>query len=221
MTAPAPTPSERADARLAALDDAGQAIARRVVLRLVSFRDGRAEAGRAQPPSALEAPGDAGRLADIVRYLADGGVVRLDGDPSGPAPVALALADDALTGSPVLQRWVASHGRTEQLRRQLEADAAAWQPRAGQGGDAGLLDPGQLAELAAWLTPEAHRDIGVSEVADAFIAASRAPRRRPWWPSRTAFGGALAVVLILMILATPITLASLIALTAAMIHKFL
>jgi hypothetical protein len=34
-------------------------------------------------------------------------------------------------------------------------------------------------------------------------------------------GGALAIVLILMILATPITLASLIALTAAMIHKFL
>jgi len=219
MTAPAPTPSEPADAWLAALDATGQAIARRVVLRLVSFRDGRAEADRAQPLSALGSPGDAGRLADVVRHLADAGVVRLDGDPSGPAPVALAA--DALTGSPALPRWIASHGRTEQLRRQLEADAAAWQPRAGQGGDAGLLDPSQLAELAAWLTPEAHRDIGISEVADAFIAASRAPRRRSWWPGRTAIGGTLAVVLILMILATPITLASLIALTAAMIHKFL
>lgn len=221
MTAPAPTPSEPADAWLAALDDAGQAIARRVVLRLVSFRDGRTEPGRAQPVSALGTPGDAGRLAEIARHLADAGVVRLDGDPAGPAPVALALADDALTGSPVLQRWIASHGRAEQLRRQLEADAAAWQPRAGGGGDAGLLDPSQLAELAVWLTPETHRELGVSAAADAFIAASRAPRRQRWWPGRTAIGGTLAVVLILMILATPITLASLIALTAAMIHKFL
>ena len=215
MTAPAPTPSERADAWLTALDDAGQAIARRVVLRLLDFRDGRAEAGRVQPLSALAAPGDAGRLADVVRHLADGGVVRLDGDAAEPAG-ALALADDAPTGSPALQRWIASHGRTEQLRRQLEADAAAWKQ-----GDAGLLDPGQLAELDGWLTPEIHREIGVGEVADAFIAASRAAGRRRWWPSKTSIGGALAILLILMILATPITLASLIALTAAMIHKFL
>src|SRR5215470_7124557 len=101
MTAPAPTPSERPDACLAALDDAGQAIARRVVLRLIGFRDGRAEAGRPQPLSALGGPGDASRLADVVRHLADGGVVRLDGDASGPAPVV--LADDVLTGSPALQ----------------------------------------------------------------------------------------------------------------------
>jgi hypothetical protein len=213
MTAPAPTPSERADAWLAALDDAGQAIARRVVLRLLGFRDGRAEAGRAQPRSALGAPGDAGRLADVVRQLADGGLVRLDGDAAEPS---VALAGDALTGSPVLQRWIASHGQTEQLRRQLEADAAAWKQAA-----AGPLDPAQLAELDAWLTPQTHREIGVGEVADAFIAASRAPRRRGWWPSKTSIGGALAIMLILMILATPITLASLIALTAAMIHKFL
>jgi conflict system STAND superfamily ATPase len=212
MTAPAQTPSEGADACLATLDDAGQAIARRVVLRLLSFRDGRAEPGRPQPLSALGGPGDAGRLADVVRHLADGGGVRLDDDAS----VALALAGDALTGSPVLQRWITSHGQAEQLRRQLEADATAWKQ-----GTAGLLDPAQLAELAAWLTPEIHRDIGVSEVADALIAASRAPRRRGWWPGRTAIGGTLAIVLILMILATPITLASLIALTAAMIHKFL
>jgi hypothetical protein len=217
MIAPAPTPSERADAGIAALDDAGQAIARRVVLRLVRFRDGRAEAGRTQPLSALGSPWDAGRLADVVRQLADAGLVRLDGDGAEPAA---ALADDALTAAPALARWVASHGGTEQLRRQLEADAAAWRKRGpGVGGGGGaLLDRTQLAELAGWLTPETHREIGVSEAADAFIAASRGARRR-WWP--TSIGGALAILLILMILATPITLASLIALTAAMIHKFL
>jgi hypothetical protein len=217
MTAPVP-PSERADDCVAALDAAGQAIARRVVLRLVRFRDGGAEVGPPQPMSALSAPMDGGRLADIVRHLADGGLVRLDGD--APAP-AIALADDALTGSPALPRWIASHGRTEQLRRQLEAEAAAWRQRTGPGAaGAALLDRTQLAELAGWLTPETHRDIGVSELADSFIAASRAARRR-WWPGKTSVGGALAILLILMILATPLTLASLIALTAAMIHKFL
>ena len=38
---------------------------------------------------------------------------------------------------------------------------------------------------------------------------------------KVSLGAFLAVLLILMILATPLTLASLIALTAAMIHKFL
>ncbi|HEX3765846.1 MAG TPA: hypothetical protein VHW23_44420 [Kofleriaceae bacterium] len=216
MIAPVPTP-ERADACLAALDDPGQVIARRVVLRLVRFRDGGAEAGRPQPRSTLASPRDAGRLADIVQHLADGGVVRLAGD-AGPDAVALAvvLLDDALA-APTLQRWIASHGHVEQLRRQLEADAAAWQQRAA---DAAMLDRPQLVELAAWLNPEAHRDLGISELADSFIAASRA-RRRHWWPGKTSIGGALAILMILVILATPITLASLIALTAAMIHKFL
>ncbi|HEX8110651.1 MAG TPA: hypothetical protein VF516_23125, partial [Kofleriaceae bacterium] len=97
----------------------------------------------------------------------------------------------------------------------------AWRQRPGKSADdAGLLDRTQLAELAGWLTPEIHRDLGITEGADSFIAASRAHRRR-WWPSKTSIGGALAILLILMILVTPITLASLIALTAAMIHKFL
>jgi len=221
MTAPAPTPSERADACIAALDDAGQAIARRVVLRLVRFHDGRAEPGRIQPLSALSAPWDAGRLADVVHQLADAGLVRLTGDGAEPAvAVAVALADDALTAAPTLPRWIASHGGTEQLRRQLEADAAAWRKRGPgvAGGGGALLDRAQLAELAGWLTPETHREIGVSEAADEFIAASRGARRR-WWPR--SLGGALAILFILLILATPITLASLIALTAAMIHKFL
>lgn len=109
--------------------------------------------------------------------------------------------------------------RTEQLL-QLEADAAEWS-RADQGaGDAGLLDNAELRELDAWLTPEARRTIAVSETAESFIAASRAARRR-WWPGRTSLGTALAILLILMILATPITLLSLVGFTAALIHRLL
>jgi len=111
--------------------------------------------------------------------------------------------------------------RTEQLRRQLEADAAEWSQRADQGaGDAGLLDKAQLRELDAWLTPDARRNIAVSEVADSFIAASRAGSRR-WWPGRTSLGTVLAILLILMILATPVTLLSIVGFTAALIHHAL
>ena len=225
MSAPVMTLSERADACLAGLDRAGQALARRVLLRLVSFGDGGARTGRPQPMSALQARGDAGRLADVVRQLTGGGLLRRDGDAGGvgaSGDARIELADDALLEWPALQRWIASHGKTEQLRRQLEADAADWQLRASQGSPAaGLLDRAQLAELTAWLVTDPGRELGMSDQAASFIAASRAASRRRWWPGRTSIGGVLAVLLILMILATPITLASLIALTAAMIHKFL
>jgi hypothetical protein len=110
---------------------------------------------------------------------------------------------------------------SEQLRRQLETDAAEWQRRAGQGlGDVGLLDKGQLIELAGWLTTDARRDLGVSDVAESFIAASRAAARRRWWPGRTSLGGVLAILLMLLILATPILLLFVVVLAASVIHSF-
>jgi hypothetical protein len=108
----------------------------------------------------------------------------------------------------------------EQLRL-LEADAAAWSRRQAQGGrDAALLDRDQLREVAGWLTAGARRDHAVSEIADAYLAASRAAAGRRWWPGRGSAGGALAILLILLILATPITLLSIVGFTAALIHKF-
>lgn len=106
--------------------------------------------------------------------------------------------------------------------RQLEADAAEWSRRAEHGpDDAGLLDRGQLTELDAWLTPEVRRAVAVSDVAESFIAASRAAARRRWWPWKTSMGTALAILLILLILATPITLLSIVGFTAALIHRTL
>jgi hypothetical protein len=113
------------------------------------------------------------------------------------------------------------HGDTDQLRRQLEADAAAWQQRADQGpGDVGLLDKRQLTELDAWLTADARRDLGVSEVAESFLTASRAAARRRWWPGRSSAGGVLAILLVLLILATPILLLFVVVLAASVIHTF-
>src|SRR5437763_152781 len=101
------------------------------------------------------------------------------------------MSDDAMTPAE----------RTDQLRCQLEADAADWSQRADQGaGDAALLDKGQLREIDAWLTVDARRTIAVRDVAESFIAASRDAARKRWWPGRTSLGTMLAIALILLIL---------------------
>lgn len=215
------TSSEHADSCLAALDDAGQVIARRVFLRLIQFGESSAHTRRQQPLSALRAGEDPKRLTEILRRLTEARLLRIEGnEASGEALVD--LADEELIASwPTLQAWIRTHAQTEQLRRQLESDAAEWQQRAGQGPDnVGLLDRGQLSELAAWLTADTRRDLGVSEVAESFIAVSRAAARRRWWPTKTAIGTVLAIFLMLLILATPIILLFLVVLTASVIHKF-
>jgi hypothetical protein len=219
MTAQAMPLSERTERCLAALDDAGQATARRVVLRLVSFEESPAGTRRQQPVSALRVPGDPERLAAILRHLVEANLLTIDGDErSGDARVALS-PEAPIAAWPTLQAWIRTHGQTEQRRRQLETDAAAWKHRADQGtADVGLLDKGQLKELAAWLTTDAGRDLGVSDVADAFVTASRAAARRRWWPGRASAGTVLAILLVLAILATPIVLLFIVVLTASVIH---
>jgi len=111
--------------------------------------------------------------------------------------------------------------KTAQLRRQLETDAAAWSRRASNGlGNHGLLDEDQLVELTTWLTADTKRELGVSAVAEAFIAASRAATRHRWWPGKTTTGTVLAILLMLMLLATPIVLLLIVVLAASVVHSF-
>ncbi|HEU4730866.1 MAG TPA: hypothetical protein VFT22_23385 [Kofleriaceae bacterium] len=221
MTTQALTSIERADACVTALDDAGQAIARRVLLRLVSFGDGQATTRRPQPVSALAATGDPERLARTLRHLADARLVTIEGDAASASSVVDLVDDTLIAAWPRLQAWIRSHGTAEQLRRQLETDAVAWRERSGDStGDLGLLDRTQLSELAGLLTAETRRDLGLSEVAESFLAASRAASRGRWWPGRAALGSALAVLLMLMLLATPIVLLFIVVLSAWLIHRF-
>jgi hypothetical protein len=106
----------------------------------------------------------------------------------------------------------------EEQRRQLEADAAAWSSRADR--DAGLLDKLQLSDLASWLTADTRRNITISDAAESFITASRAAARRAPWQWKTSATSALAILLILGLLATPIVLLLIVVLTASVIHKF-
>jgi hypothetical protein len=217
MSTQATVLSERADGCLTALDDADRAIARRMFLRLVSFEGGSADTPRQQPLSELGATEDPQRLAAILRRLTDAQLLLIGSDGSGDAPVG--LADASLISSwPTLQAWIRTHGKAEQLRRQLETDAATWrQSMTADGGGADLLDKAQLREMTIWLATEASRDLGVSEVAASFLAASRAAARR--WPGQAYLGSFLAISLMLMILATPIILLFVVVLSAWVIHR--
>ncbi|TMQ11291.1 MAG: hypothetical protein E6J91_23550 [Deltaproteobacteria bacterium] len=109
MTVDAATPSERAEACLAALDDAGRATARRVLLRLLRFGDGGADGHRRQPASALRGNDDPARFAEVLRRLTEAQLVTIDddaaGDASGDAAVDLAHAG-LIASTPTLQAWI-------------------------------------------------------------------------------------------------------------------
>ncbi len=209
------TLSERADACLAALDNADQAIARRLFLRLVGFSDGRAGSHPPQPLRALRASEPPAQLDEILRRFTEAGVLTSHASPGEPM---VDLAHDSVTAWPPLQAWIHMHGRAEQQRRQLERSAAAWRQHADQGTDLGLLDSDQLSELGDALTDGAHRDLGISETAASFLTASRAAARPRWWPGRASPGSLLAVLLVLMLLATPVILLFVVVLSASVIH---
>src|SRR6185436_9863416 len=70
--------------------------------------------------------------------------------------------------------------RDEHRRRQLDDTAAKWVAR-GRGAS-GLLDPGELAEVEAWLQTESAHDLGeIPELASLVAASARARDRQARW----------------------------------------
>lgn len=189
----------RADQTLASLSRAQQVIARRALLRMVTFGEGHPHTRRRQPRSALR---DAEAAADFdaaLRALADSRLIILDREPSaergaGPGEdgVRAELCHDMLiTAWPSFARWVEARRADEQRRRQLQDHAADWVAR-GRGAS-GLLDETELAVALAWRHSEAARELGESpELTDMIAASHRAlgeQRRRRRRRVRLAIGG--------------------------------
>jgi hypothetical protein len=185
-----------------------------VCLRLIRFGDAGPAAGK-QPLGARRAAGDGERFAETLSRLTDAGLVAIDGD-AATDDAQVALAAELVAGWPALRTWLASHGPAEQLRRQLEDDAAAWSQHADR---TRLYDKRQLAEVAC-LTPQMWGELGVTAAAESFLGASREAVRRRWFPGRSTTGPVLAVGLTLLILFTPIILLFIVVLSAWMIHRF-
>src|SRR5262249_54261800 len=135
--------ARRADAALAGMTPRQQALARRILLRLVQFGAGRAGTRPQEPVAGLRtvARGPDG-LEPLLQHLARHRLLTLRGQEGG-ADRQVDLAHEALIeGWPTLRRWVTERRDAEQARRRLKAKADEW-VRLGRGAG-GLLDAAEL-----------------------------------------------------------------------------
>jgi WD40 repeat protein len=163
--------SHRADVTLHELTSRRQAIARRILLRLVSFGEGRSDTRRQQPLAALRAADDrAGDLDKVVQQLVGHRLLTIDDG-------RVDLAHEVMIAAwPTLAGWIQTHRADEQHRRQLEAAAAHWVER-GRGA-LGLLEPIEQAEAEAWQRTESARALGQSADVAALVGASKTAHDR-------------------------------------------
>jgi len=166
--------ARRADAVIAALPEAQQALARRIFLRLVQFGEGRADTRRRLRWEGLRSAGDDPReLDELVDHLASRRLLTLGGEAAEEGTVD--LAHEALLGGwPTLQHWVAERRGAEQVRRRLEEAAGAWCERVEKGQGGGLLDEVEVAEAERWRDRPDAQELGYSDDLKALIVASRA-----------------------------------------------
>lgn len=160
-----------ADQTLAALEPALQPLARRILVRLVQFGEGRANTRRQQTVAELTASDDdPDRLAATIEHLAVHRLLTVSADTTG-AGRRVDIAHEALiVGWPQLGRWISERRASEQSRRRLVAKADDW-VRLGRG-SGGLLDAVELQEAERWLANEA-RDMGDDADLLALVALSR------------------------------------------------
>jgi hypothetical protein len=194
--------SRRADAALRALTAEQEAIARRILLRLVSFREGHPDIRRQQSRSSLRAASDDDADFDAVLQHLIAHRLLITKDHGGEAHIDLAH-EVLIVAWPTLADWIQTRRADEQRRRQLETAAARWVEQGR--GVRGLLDEVDLAKAEAWRHTETARELGESADVGALIAASGARHRRI---RRLVRGtGAGMILLLTVIAATAISVA--------------
>ena len=165
--------ARRADATMAELTPAQQATARRVLLRLVQFGEGRDDVRRQQPIASLRSstdqPGDFERTLD---HLTKRRLLTATGEERDGATMVDLSHEALITGWPDFQAWIGERRAAEQTRRRLEAKAAEW-VRLGRG-TGGLLDEVELLEAERWLASPDAAEVGFDAGLPALAEASRA-----------------------------------------------
>ena len=183
--------ARRADATLRRFSVAQADIARRILIRLISFGEGRSDTRRQQPRAQLCAAGeDAVEFARVLQTMVDDRLLTVDDDVAGEPRVDLAH-EVMISAWPTLARWIRDHRVDEQKRRKFEAAATEW---AEHGRSArGLLDPLEPADAEAWQRTESAVQLGQSAEVMALIAASRAAHSRQR-KRRRVVGGAISLL---------------------------
>jgi WD40 repeat protein len=165
--------ARRADSVISALPESQQLLARRILLRLVQFGEGRADTRRRLSREGLRSAGEDPLALDVlVDHLANSRLLTLGGEASARGAVDLAH-EALLSGWPTLQRWLEERRGAEQVRRRLEERAVDWRERVKRGQAAGQLDEVELLEAERWLEGPDALELGYSDNLVALLAASR------------------------------------------------
>jgi len=167
--------ARRADAAMDSLSTSQQIIARRILLRLVQFGEGRSDVRRQQLVSDLNAAAEDTRAFEhVLEHLVDRRLLTLSSGPdqgAGDGRQADLAHEALIDGWPILQTWLAERREGEKTRRRLVDKALEWR-RLGAG-EGGLLDQVELLESERWLASDGAPDLGVDEEVVELVAASR------------------------------------------------
>jgi WD40 repeat protein len=157
----------------ASLSEEDRLLARRMLLRMVTYERGLdVLTRRVRRDALLQGLEPHDRALDVLATLESERLVRVSkGDT--PAEDQIELAHDALALNwPKMAEWLAAERTALDTRRRLETRADEWVEL--HRGTAGLLDPVQLAEAEGWINSPEGKSTGYSETLVALVAASRA-----------------------------------------------
>jgi len=161
-----------ADATMRALKDLQRPIARRVLLRLVTFGEGRPDTRRQQQVRALRAAADdEAEFSRVLQHLVDKRLVTVDGAKGADDALADLSHEALITAWPALREWISLNKTDEQRRRRLEAKVSEWIDH-GRGA-ASWLDVVGLSEAAQWMQSDAARELGYGPELRELVAASQ------------------------------------------------
>jgi len=164
--------ARRANAAMTHMTGAQRAIARRLLLGLVAFGEGRRHTRRQQSIASLGAAEDPGDFDQVVAMLVARRLVTADqrSDATGRVEATLDLSHEALiTAWPELRSWIETDRRDEERKRALTAKVAEWRKL----GDVKLLDAVELLDAERWLDGDGARAGAVPRLRE-LVVRSRA-----------------------------------------------
>ena len=203
--------AQRANTAMSELTASQQVIARRVLLRLVSFGEGRADTRRQQSIGALHsATEDDTELSNVLQHLVAHRLLTIDGDlvsALSTREVLVDLSHEAIiNGWPELRHWIDERRTDEQRRRRLDAKVNEWIERGR--GTASLLEAVELAEAVQWIESDAARELGQPAEMNELVAASRTIQAKQRTRKRALVGGAFVVLTAFTVIVTGLGIAA-------------
>jgi hypothetical protein len=208
--------AQRADAALASLTPEQQAIARRILLRLIQFGEGRADTRRQQPLGALRSVGDDPALFEAtIQRLAENRLVTLSGGenhpegtrpPRGETPAGSTenqnkeqrTTDNGqratrrvdISHEALIGGWPALQGWLNE-RREAEQARRRLEVKASDwvrlgSGDGGLLDAVEVLEAERWLQSPDADEMGFDAALPELVVWSKATIEQAEYEKETA-----------------------------------